>query len=190
MEDQDIIALFLNRDEKAVESVSQKYSGYLFSIAKNILCNNEDSEECVNDTYWYTWQAIPPTIPNYLKLYMGKITRNLALNYYEKQNAKKRGKGEIKVVFDELEGCISSSISLDKQIEDREIAEHISKFLYTCSKQERVVFIRRYYFGDSLKDIAKHSNFSLSKVKNILYSMRKDLKSYLEKEGLKFETKR
>ena len=121
MNDKDIIQLYLNRDQRALSATAKKYGKYCTSIAKNILGNNEDAEECVNDTYLSTWNSIPPTIPTILSAFLGKITRNLAFNKYKHNHVMKRGNGEIAVVLDELAECVSGVDDVEQEIDRGEL---------------------------------------------------------------------
>lgn len=131
MNDKDIIQLYLNRDQRALSATAKKYGKYCTSIAKNILGNNEDAEECVNDTYLSTWNSIPPTIPTILSAFLGKITRNLAFNKYKHNHVMKRGNGEIAVVLDELAECVSGVDDVEQEIDRRELVATINSFLET-----------------------------------------------------------
>lgn len=142
MNDKDIVQLYLDRDQRALSVTAKKYGNYCISIAKNILCNNEDAEECVNDTYLRTWNSIPPTIPTILSAFLGKITRNLAFNKYKHNHAMKRGSGEIAIVLDELGECVSGLDDVEQEIERRELVETINSFLNTLApKKEIYLFV-------------------------------------------------
>lgn len=187
MEDNQIIDLFLNRDENAVRQTELKYSGYLLTIALNILGNREDGSECVNDTYFKAWNSIPPNLPARLRYYLGKITRELSIDRLRKKLSAKRGgkngSTEYELSLEELEECVPQKGS---PIEDAEIsllAEIISGYLRDCSEEMRTVFMHRYYFCDSIKDISERFGMSESKVKSILFRAREGLRKELEKEG-------
>lgn len=182
MEDEKIIELYFNRSEAAIEETSQKYGSYCRAIANNILGSYEDAEECENDGYRVLWERIPPERPAYFKGFLGRIVRNLALNRYDYNTAKKRN-GKFQVVLSELEECIPSKISLEQQVEEREISKEITLFLKSIEKEKRIVFVRRYWFSDSIEDIALGFGISESKVKSILFRTRKKLKIHLEREG-------
>ena len=143
MNDKDIIQLYLNRDQRALSATAKKYGKYCTSIAKNILGNNEDAEECVNDTYLSTWNSIPPTIPTILSAFLGKITRNLAFNKYKHNHVMKRGNGEIAVVLDELAECVSGVDDVEQEIDRRELVATINSFLETLPPKKRNKVIRR-----------------------------------------------
>ena len=174
MEDKSIVELFRARSEEAISEASSKYSSYCRTVAYNILRNSSDTEECLNDTMQKAWSSIPPENPRSLKAYLGKITRNLALNRVEQSNAAKRGSRQYPLVLAELEECIANSI----------LSESINTFLASLPKQKRIIFVRRYWHMESVKDIAKRLKISESKVKTELCRTRQKLKDYLEKEDI------
>lgn len=184
MQDEDLIRLYMTRSERAITLTNDKYGGYCHTIAYQILKSMEDSEECVNDTYWKTWNAIPPTMPKCFKAFLGKITRNLALHRWEKKGAQKRGGNQILLLLDELTDCIPSYEDIPKKVEDAEICALLNQFLDKLSKEKRMVFVRRYWYCDSISDIAKMYHFGESKVKTMLSRIRTELRAYLEKEGV------
>lgn len=140
MDDSKIVELFWSRNEKAIDEVSAKYSRYCHSIAYNILHNNEDSEECVSDTYIRAWYSMPPHKPNKLSAFLGKITRNLSLNRYEKLNAEKRGDGQTPIVLDELQECIHSSENVDDIVDDIVLKDALNCFLSNLDEEQRNIF--------------------------------------------------
>lgn len=185
MDDDKIINLFWKRSEIAINEVRVKYSRYCYSIAIRILQNNEDAEECVSDTFLRAWGAIPPARPSNLRTFLGKITRNLSLNYLEKRTADKRGGGQIELILSELEESIPSVQSNVENIMDgKSLIEVINNFLEGIDKSQRKVFVRRYWYGSSIKEIGEDYGFTDSKVKSILFRTRKKLKRELEKEGI------
>lgn len=184
MEDHELIDLYWNRCDKAILETSKKYGRYCNTIAYNILKSAQDSEECVNDTYLKTWNAIPKDKPKIFSAYLGKITRNLAINRYHKKKAQKRGSGQINLVLEELENCISSNHSIENQIESQGIREILNQFLEDLKKEDRIIFVRRYWYVDSIKDISKRLGLSESKIKSVLFRARKKLKQYLEEKGV------
>ena len=157
---------------------------YLFKIAYNILGNNQDCEECLNDTYLNVWNSIPPIRPNCLTAFLGKITRNLALNIYYMKKREKRGAGSIELALHELEECIAVENGIEKIVENSAITDVINKFLDNIQLKDRCIFVRRYYFIDSVTDIAEMYDISETNVQTRLYRMRKKLKQYLEREGV------
>ena len=184
MNDQEIVRLYFDRDQQAISETSRKYGSYCYTIAWNILYNREDSEECVNDTYMDTWNAIPPARPLSLKAFVGKITRNNALNRYEKAHAGKRGGGETPLCLDELSECVSGQDEM-KDLEDYEhLVTCLNQFLSLLKKDQRIIFVRRYWYLNSIQEISRDYGMSESKVKVTLSRLRSRLKTYLEKEGV------
>jgi RNA polymerase sigma-70 factor (ECF subfamily) len=184
MDDIKIIELFWQREEAGLAAATHKYTGYCHSIAYRILSNNEDAEECVADTWLRAGNAIPPARPNRLSTVLGKITRNLSLNRYEKLHAEKRGGGAVEVALAELADCIPSSTSVEEEIEGKALTELIDKFLDTLSLQARNVFVQRYWYLCSVADISADLGISENNVKSILFRTRNKLKQQLEKEGI------
>lgn len=183
MDDIKIVELYWNRDENAISATAEKYGGYCYSIAYNILHNKEDSDESVNDTYLAAWGSIPPQRPQMLSAYLAKLTRNLSLNKWRNKNAEKRGGGEVPVTLDELQECIPSKSFVDDEIQAKELSLIIDSFLRKLPKDERVIFVRRYWYYEPVTDIAKSLNFGLSKVKMTLLRTRKKLQIELQKGG-------
>ncbi len=184
MKDIDIIKLYFERSEKAIKETDCKYGSYCLCIADNILYNKQDSEECVNDTYLKTWSSIPPGKPSNLRTYLGKITRNLAINRYNMYSAEKRGGTTMPIILSELEGCIPSSFRVEDALDEKLLVELIEDFLKTQSETKRSIFLRRYWYCQSISDIANDFYMSESKVTSILYRQRLKLKEHLEKEGI------
>ena len=182
MNDIGIVELYFARDEEAIKETDRKYGRLCHNIAYNILQNREDSEECVNDTYLGVWNSIPPTRPNNLMAFVCKITRNLSLKRLEAMTRQKRS-AQMLLSFDELADVLSDE-SIAHDVSDGEIARLISDFLREEREDSRNVFIRKYYFFDSIADIAARYSFSESKVKNMLHRTRTKLKAYLIKEGV------
>jgi RNA polymerase sigma-70 factor (ECF subfamily) len=184
MDDEKIIDLFWQRAENAIAEVSDKYSNYCCSISYRILHSNEDAEECVNDTWLRAWNAIPPASPNRLATFLGKITRNLSLNRYEKANAEKRGGGVVEIAISELEDCLPSETNVEDEVEEAYLSELIDRFLDFLPKQARDVFVQRYWYLSSISDIAADLGLSENNVKSILFRTRNKLKQQLQKEGI------
>ena len=182
MDDSEIIELYFLRDEQAIDETDKKYGKLCLNIAKNVLGNNYDAEECVNDTYLSIWNVIPPTRPNRFAAFISKIVRNLSIKRLDYNLANKRSR-YLTVSFAELE-CVLSSDCIESKIEQEEIAKKISAFLWEEKEDARNVFIRRYYFFDSIGDIAEKYSYTESKVKNMLYRSRERLKAYLKNEGV------
>ena len=184
MEDLEIVELYWNRNEDALKETSAKYGNYCYSIAYNILHNNEDAQESVNDTYLAAWDAIPPHHPLVLSTFLGKITRRLSLNRWRSLTAQKRGGGEFPLSLDELEECIADDRSLRDTYDQRLLTEAIDEFLSTLKENERKVFVCRYWYFDPINEIAQRFAYSPSKVKMMLKRTRDKLKDYLVKEGV------
>ena len=184
MDDQNIIALYWARSETAISETAQKYGGYCFSIAKNILTNHEDAEESVNDTYLTAWNAMPPRRPPALAAFLGKITRNLSIDRWRKYRAFKRGEGQIELALEELRECVSGTESAEEAAIRKEILASLNRFLGTMKETERSVFLCRYWYLDSTEEIAEKSGFTVSKVKSMLFRIRKRLYAQLTEEGL------
>lgn len=184
MEDSKIIELYWSRCESAISETSVKYGTYLRGISMNILYSYEDAEECVNDTYMRTWDSIPPNRPSVLRAWLSRITRNLSIDRYKAKVSQKRGGNETELIFSELEGCISSPNTTDKEMENKELANLINSFLRQQTAENRVFFVRRYYYGDAVKQIAERFNIKEGKVKSSLFRTRKALKAYFDKEGV------
>ena len=185
MEDNAIIKLYWERDETALAETERKYAGYCHSVANGILRNSEDAQECVNDTWLRTWNAIPTARPTMLRTFLGKITRNLSLNALEKQNADKRGAGLFTVALSEIEECVpDGKPGSEKFIDDEAVTQVINRFLGKLASEQRKVFVRRYWYMSSLEEIACDYRLSVGKVKSILFRLRGKLKKDLEKEGI------
>lgn len=182
MKDGQIVALYQQRDEGAIQKSTEKYGRYCYSVAYALLENHEDAEECVSDTWMRAWGAIPPNEPQNLKLYLARITRNLAFNKRKEQSAQKRGGGELALALDELELCLPSSQTVEEEFQAEELRAEINAFMRKLSARDRDIFLRRYFFVDSTADIADRYHMKESNVLMILSRTRKKLKSYLEKE--------
>ena len=183
MEDAKIVQLYFDRDEHAIPATADKYSNYCTSIAKNILGNHEDAEECVNDTYLNTWNAIPPHRPKMLSTFLGKIVRNLAFNRYKHNAADKRGGGELPAVLDELAGCVSGNDDVEQAYEYKELVVAINDFLSTLPTEKRNIFVCRYWYTDSISDIATRYDMTYFAVSMTLSRLRTQLHSYLIERG-------
>ena len=183
MDDEKIVALYWERDQNAIAETRKKYGRYCYTIAYNILCSDADAEECESDTYFAAWQSIPPAKPTALSVFLGSITRRLSLDRLRKRYADKRGSGVAEVSFYELEECIPSGKSIDDTIEEKALSAAISAFLRNLPVVNSSVFIRRYWYFESVSEIAKRYGFGESKVKMMLKRTRDKLLVYLEKEG-------
>ena len=182
MDDLRIIELYFDRDERAIEETDAKYGKLCHRIAYNILNNHEDSEECVNDTYVGVWNAVPPTRPNNFMSFVCKITRNLSLKRLEFMKREKRS-ADMLVSLNELAAVLPDE-RYAPDASDEDVGKLISTFLRSQKDDVRNVFIRKYYFFDSIRDIAERFGFTESKVKNMLFYTRNKLKDHLIKEGV------
>lgn len=183
MEDNQIVDLYWQRNECAIQETATKYEKYLHSISYRILSNHEDAEECVNDTYTHAWQSIPPHRPSILSTFLGKITRRISIDLWRKKNAARRGGGELPLVLDELEECVSGKEDVETEIERQELQKKLNAFLINLPRLERQIFMCRYWYMHSISDIAKQFHYSESKIKSMLFRTRKKLRTILEKEG-------
>jgi RNA polymerase sigma-70 factor (ECF subfamily) len=183
MEDHRIVDLFWQRNENAISETSAKYGKYLHSISYQILQNAEDAEECVNDTYNDAWQSMPPHRPSVLSTFLGKITRRISIDLWRKHSAEKRGGGVIPLALDELEECVSGTGDVEGEVERLELKKKLNDFLLALPQTERVVFMRRYWYMDSISAIAARFACSESRIKSMLYRTRNKLRAMLEKEG-------
>ena len=182
MDDQKIIDLYFDRNEQAITETDVKYGKLCHSIAYNILSNREDSEECVNDTYIGVWNAIPPTRPDNFMAFVCRIARNLSLKRLDFLKREKRS-ADVILSLDELSAVLPDE-RYAPDVSDEDVGRLISQFLRTQKEDVRNVFIRKYYFFDSVKEIAERYSFTESKVKNMLFYTRNKLKDYLIKEGV------
>ena len=183
MEDAKIIDLYFARDERAVAETADKYGAYCFSLANSILSNKLDAEEAVSDTYWKTWNAIPPHRPTILKLFLAKITRNISFTRWRSLSAEKRGGGEMALVLEELSECIAAPGGVEDTLNGRELAKTIRSFLDTIPTREQDIFLRRYFFVEESETIAKRYGMKQATVLRTLSRTRMKLKQYLAKEG-------
>lgn len=182
MEDSKIIELYFERNEEAIRETDVKYGKLCYRIAHNILNNREDSEECVNDTYMGAWNTIPPTRPDNFRAFLSKITRNLSLKRLEFLTREKRS-AAIVLSLDELAGVLPDE-RFSPEASDEYVGKLISAFLRNQKEDARNVFIRKYFFFDSTREISVRYSFTESKVKNMLFRTRNKLKEYLIKEGI------
>ena len=183
MEDKHIIDLYFQRNETAIAETATKYGTFCHKIALNILSVREDAEECVNDTYHSVWNQIPPTNPNSFRAFLGRITRNLSISRFRAIRAKKRYQG-IELMLSELEECIPASANVEQVVEAQELSALISDWLHALKEQEAMLFVRRYWYGDSVQELAKKSGTTAAKMAQIMLRLRKSLKAYLEQKGV------
>ncbi len=185
MDDKSIVDLYWQRNEQAISETSSKYGNYCYSIAYNILNNNEDAEESVNDTYNDAWHNIPPHRPSILSTFLGKITRRISIDKFRNRTAEKRGGGEMPLVLDELKDCIASDDDIEQGSERKRLSEVVNAFVLSLPETEQKIFLCRYWYMDSVDSICKQLGFSESKVKSMLYRMRGKLRTILIKEGFR-----
>ena len=184
MEDEKIIELFFARSETAIRELDSKYGKVCYSISYNILNNNLDAEECVNDAYLGTWNAIPPQRPNPLLAFVCKIVRNISIMRHRTNTAMKRN-STYDVSMNEIEECIAAFDDVEKAIEAKTLAQMIESFLDTLTVENRVIFIRRYWFSDTYAQIAEHVGMTEKNVSVRLTRVRKQMRKYFtEREGL------
>lgn len=183
MDDKRIIELYWNRDEAAIRETDTRYGRYLWTIAYHVLADREDSEECVNDSYYKAWSAIPPHRPVSLSSFLGRIVRQLAVDRFRHRSAQKRTPSEYALSLDELAECVNGGEEPHEIAELNLLAQAVSNYLRSLSREMRYAFLWRYYFMDSVKDITQRLDASESQVKSMLYRARAGLREYLEKEG-------
>lgn len=184
MEEKKIIELYFARSENAIRETEKKYGRFCYKIAYGILASHPDSEECVNDTYWKTWNAIPPKRPERLSAFLGKITRNLALKRYERNNAQKRGGGQVELALEELAECIPDHNTVEQQADERLLVDCLNSFLAQLPAESRKIFLQRYWAMRPVKEIAADYHMTESKVKMTLLRTRGKLRRFLEEEGI------
>ena len=184
LEDEEIIDMFWKRQESAIYKAQEKYGRRIFIIAKNIFNSDEDAKECVNDTLLKAWQAIPPSKPRMLGAFLAKIARNLAINKWKAKNAKKRGGTETDLLLSELQDSIPDSGGIEQVHESKMVVKSINTCLCSMDKTSRYIFILRYFYCESIKNISNNLNINENNVKSKLFRARKLLKSQLEKEGI------
>lgn len=182
MEDQKIVELFLEKNESALVNAAAKYGSYLHSIAFNIIGNTEDAQECTNDALLRAWNSIPPQKPKNLKAFLARISRNLAIDRWNYLNAEKRGGGRTAAALEELGECVKGSE--DVELDEGCISSVINAYLGSLDPQKRRLFVRRYFYLDSVKELAKSFKLSESNVKTTLFRIREGLRAELEKEGI------
>lgn len=183
MEDQAIVALYFQRAEQAIAETIQKYGSLCRSIAQNLLPVRQDAEECVNDTWQAAWERIPPQQPRVLSAFLGRITRNLAISRFRRNTAKRRDAG-LGVLLSELEDCVPAGETTEEAFDRKLLGEHISRWLESLPADDRALFLRRYWYGQRLQDLAEETGISYSKLTQRMYRLRLSLKTALETEGV------
>ena len=183
MTDEKIIELFFLRSEQAISELDKKYGRTCYSVSYNILNNSQDAEECVNDAYLGLWNAIPPARPDPLRAFVLKTVRNISLKRYEKNTAAKRN-SHYDVAMEELEDCLATPAGVEEEIEERRLTEIIEAFLGSLTEENRVIFMRRYWFSDSYADIAGRVGLTKKNVSVRLTRIRRELRKYLTERGV------
>lgn len=183
MEDERIVELFWQRQESAISETESKYGHYLYKIAHNILADREDSVESVNDTYMKAWETMPPNRPSGLSTYLGRITRFVSIDRLRRKTSLKRGASQCELALSELRELEQGGNVTEEAVDGILLAETISLFLKELPELDKNIFVGRYYFMDSVKDISRYTKISSSNVKIRLYRMRQELKEYLKREG-------
>ena len=183
MQDYEIVRLFLDRSDNAVAEAEKKYRAYCFKIALNILSSNEDADFCVNEAFMKAWETIPPQEPRLLSAFLAKITRNCAINMLKSSNAMKRGGGEAELVYEEISEMVSGHSDVERDAENRELLNEIEAFLKKLPALKRDIFICRYWYCDSVRDIAAQFGTTENSVSVILNRTRKKLREHLQKRG-------
>ncbi|MDE7299478.1 MAG: sigma-70 family RNA polymerase sigma factor [Lachnospiraceae bacterium] len=183
MDDNEIIKLYLDRDEAAIPQTAAKYGAYCYTVANNILSSHEDSEECVNDTWFSAWNAIPPTRPGRLRLFLARITRNLSFNRFQAARAAKRGGEETALALEELAECVADTRTVETELELRELSLCISRFLHSLSERDSNIFLLRYFYVMPVHRIAARCGLSEKHTSTVLSRTRKKLAEYLKQEG-------
>jgi RNA polymerase sigma-70 factor (ECF subfamily) len=182
--DTEILDLYRERKEQAIHETAKVYGGYCYSIAWNILYDREDSDECVNDTWFRAWNAIPPARPERLSLFLGTITRNLSLDRWKRRHTMKRGNGEMSLALDELAECIPDRASVEDTVEAGELSEIINRFLRQLPEKDCNIFLRRYWYMEDCSAIAARFGMKVNTVKTSCFRTRGKLREYLEREGI------
>ncbi len=178
IDDEKIIEMFFERSEQGIQELDNKYGKICHNLSYNIVSNRQDAEECVNDAYLGAWNAIPPEQPNPLLTYVCKIVRNISLKIYYRKEAAKRS-SQYMIAMEEIEACIADPNTVEAEIEVRELARIIESFLDTLTVENRVIFMRRYWFSDSCKDIAEFVGLTEKNISVRLTRIRKKMKEYL-----------
>lgn len=184
LSDGEIIDLYFKRDELAISATGNKYGRYLFTIGNNILNDRLDCEECLNDTYFSTWNKIPPNRPTYLQMFLSKIMRDVSISRYRKNRSKKHIPSELTVSMEELGDCIVSEADVEEDLAIRELARLLNGFLKSITKRQRFIFVCRYYYCDSVKAIASMLEVSSKTVYREIERIRLDLRDALSKEDI------
>lgn len=184
MTDLQIVDLYWQRNSDAISYSAQKYGGYCHSVARNILSSFQDTEECVNDTWVGAWNSMPDQRPHNLRAFLGTITRRIACSRLRMDYAQKRGSGQIPLILDELDACLPTAPNVAQIVEAKQLEQAINAFVHTLPQQDCNIFLRRYWFAESIDQIARRYDILPSTIKSSLYRSRRKLRAYLEKEDL------
>ncbi len=184
MKDSEIVDLYWQRSERAIQETDHKYGRYCAHIAFAVCSDRLDAEECVNDTWLRAWNAMPTERPSVLSTFLGRITRNLAINRFEKRTRQKRGGGETPLALDELAECVPSDADPGREIELRELQEAIRRFVEGLQDTEQKVFVARYWYLASVEEISRRLGWTQSRTKSLLFRLRKRLRAFLKEEAL------
>lgn len=182
MEDREIVALYHARSEAAISETAKKYGEFCLRIALNLLGIREDADECVNDTYMAAWTRMPPELPACLRAFLGRITRNLSISRYRKIRAQKRCAG-MDTLLSELDDCVPSPVTVEQTLDAMELTRHIEQWLGTLPESERRLFLRRYWYGEALGELAAETGRKPARLAQLMLKLRRSLKAYLEAEG-------
>ena len=188
MEDAAIIALYWERNQEAIEQSRQKYGAYCMTISRSILESREDAEECVSDTWLHAWNAMPPHKPNALRMFFAKLTRNISFSRFRRLNAQKRGGGRMEAVLDELAEVLADRSGVEDALDARELGETIRQFIRALPEREGDVFLRRYFFTETMEEIAGAYGITVNHAAVLLSRTRKKLRLCLMREGYLYET--
>ncbi len=186
MDDREIVELYWRRDEAAIVQTECKYGAFCLGIATSLLSNGEDAKECVNEAFFQAWNLIPPQRPEKLRPWLGRIVRNISVSLWRKNHRQKRYNG-LDQALEELEDSIPSPVDVQQDLEGAELGEAISHWLFSLPREDRVLFVRRYWYGISLSGLAEESGISPKKLAQKMYRLRLELKSFLEKEDRSYE---
>ena len=184
MEDAAIVDLYWQRSDMAIAATDEKYGTLCRSLSHNILASREDAEECVNDTWFRAWNAMPTERPHVLATFLGRITRNMAISLFRSKSRVKRGGGELPLALDELNDCIPSDLDVARSYEIKEFQQAVGSFVASLAETDQKVFVARYWYMTPVKEIARRLSLSESKTKSILFRLRNQLRDTLKEEGL------
>ena len=182
MNDSEIIDLYWQRSDRAIEETDRVYGPYCFRVANNVLGDRLDAEESVSDTWWAAWNAMPPTRPDSLRAFLAKLTRRIAISRLRRRSSRKRGGGETALALEELAECIPAPQNVERQLEQRELAAAVNQFLAALPERQRILFTARYFYVTPISDLARRLDMKPGAVKTQLFRLRKQLLSYLQEE--------